>query len=508
LFEIDNFRSGNVTISPSTLDCRGLTEALSILRIKQAICSSPSAQAPLLVVLGADCVYKRVSNALGELADRVRYVTVDAAAAAAEATQSSRSDEVANENVAWPTEALARGISTWWQRGDLRYRQGRLHLGDVDLDELAMQVGTPSYIYRAARVRENIERLDKAMSSEGIDHQIYYAIKANRSSNLLSYLRALNLCGVDVCSVGELLHAVTCGFPADAISFTSTSLTRQDIEALSAFKQTRVNLDSLSSLNNFGRACPGRSVGLRINPGKGLGYHGDSRLNYGGTETTKFGIYRDHVEEAKAIAATWNLRIDRIHFHAGCGYLDAELEQLEDVFDVAGEFVTQFPYLAEINIGGGLGVPHSAVDKALDLRSWAAMIARRFADRGLHISVEPGDYLVKDAGLLLSTVTYVERRRDVLFAGLDAGFNLAMEPVFYGLPCEPVAVAPRWNEETEIYTVVGNINEALDRWAVGHRMWRLREGDHVALLNCGGYAASMRSDHCLRGQAKEVLVIE
>ena len=153
-------------------------------------------------------------------------------------------------------------------------------------------------------------------------------------------------------------------------------------------------------------------------------------------------------------------------------------------------------------------MPHTSADKPLDLERWAAVIARRFAGRGLLVAVEPGDYLVKDAGLLLTTVTYVERRRDVLFAGLDAGFNLAMEPAFYGLPCEPVAVAPRWDEGTETYTVVGNINEALDMWAVGHRMARLRDGDRVALINSGGYAASMRSDHCLRGEAKEILLID
>ncbi|MBB6254544.1 diaminopimelate decarboxylase [Nitrospirillum iridis] len=464
-----------------------MTEALSILRIKQTICSGTRVEAPLLVVLGADCGSERVSNALGNLADRVQYVISDAA----------------------PTgEDLAAVPSTWWQRHDLRYRDGRLHLGGVDLAELATQIGTPSYVYRAARVRENIERLDEAMSSAGIDHRLYYAMKANRSPALLSYLRTLNLCGVDVCSAGELLHAVSCGFPADAISFTGTSLTRHDIQALSAFKQVRVNLDSLASLNSLGRACPGRAVGLRVNPGRGLGYHGDSRLNYSGAATTKFGIYPDHVEEAKAIAATWDLRIVRLHVHAGCGYLDNELGQLADIFEIVGELAAQFADLEEINIGGGLGVPHVAGDKALDLRSWAAVIARHFAGSGLRVAVEPGDYLVKDAGLLLTTVTYVERRRDVLFAGLDAGFNLAMEPAFYGLPCEPVAVAPRSDEETEIYTIVGNINEALDRWATGHRMPRLQEGDYVALLNCGGYAASMRSDHCLRGQAREVFLID
>jgi diaminopimelate decarboxylase len=502
-----------MTKSSSTIDCRGLTMPLSILRIKQTICSGQSSYASFDVVLGEECIDNTLlSKALGEIAGRVRYISADAGPSPEVTPELSRRITRGVLESEYAVRCIepsggAAAVTPWWQRHDLRYHQGRLHFGEIDIDELATQVGTPAYVCRAARVRENIERLSKAMSSAGIEHQIYYAMKANRSTALLSYLRTLNLCGVDVCSVGELMNAFACGFSADAISFTGTSLSAQDIEALSRFTRIRVNLDSLSSLNSLGQVCPGRSVGLRINPGVGVGYHGNGRLKYSGARTTKFGIYVNHVEEAKAIAAKWNLRIVRIHVHAGCGYLDAELGQFEDVLDAAGAFTEHFPDLEEINIGGGLGVPHTSADEPLDLQAWAAAIARRFANRGVRVAVEPGDYLVKDAGLLLATVTYVERRRDVLFAGLDAGFNLAMEPAFYGLPCEPVAVTPRWGDGSETYTVVGNINEALDQWAVDHRMTRVQGGDYVALLNSGGYAASMRSDHCLRGGAREIVLI-
>lgn len=471
------------------LDCRGLTPALTVLRIKQAVCKSPAADAPLRVLLGAECTREHISTALPEVAGRVSYVT---------------GDTDPGPDAAAPAEPAP----PWWQRGDLRYQDGHLRLGRADMAELGVQVGTPAYVCRADRVKENIRRLADALTSAGLRHQIYYAIKANRSPALLSYLRALDLCGVDVCSPGELMHVLGCGFPASAISFTGTSLSSKDIEVLARFPDLRVNLDSLSSLNSFGRAGPGRKVGLRINPGVGVGYHGNERLSYSGAATTKFGIYLDHIDQASAIAARWGLRIVRLHFHVGCGYLDAQLGHLEDALDAASAFTGHFPGLTEINLGGGLGVPHTAADKSLDLQRWAAAIARRFAGRGLVVAVEPGDYLVKDAGLLLTTVTYVERRRDVLFAGLDAGFNLALEPAFYALPCEPVAVVPRWEEDTETYTLVGNINEALDAWAVAHRMTRLRDGDLVALINSGGYAASMRSDHCLRGESREVLLID
>ncbi|UWE12211.1 diaminopimelate decarboxylase [Actinacidiphila bryophytorum] len=477
----------------AVLDCRGLSTALTVLRVKQAASSAATADGPLHVLLGEHCRREEVSRALGDVADRVRYVGPPGEEHSAQPQQ---------DRPQHPPE------DPWWKRRDLRYDRGRLHLGGVDMDQLARQVGTPAYVCRAGRVRENIERISAALANAGLDHRIYYAIKANRSPALLSYLRTSGLCGVDVCSTGELTHALGCGFPPGMISFTGTSLSRRDIEVLARFTDLRVNFDSVSALDRFGRSCPGRDVGLRINPAVGVGYQGDERLSYSGAATTKFGIYREHLAEAKAVAEKWGLRVVRLHLHAGCGYLDGQLDQLEAALAAADAFTGELPDLAEVNIGGGLGVPHTPADAPLDLERWAAAVARRFAGRGLTVAVEPGDYLVKDAGLLLTTATYVEQRREVLFAGLDAGFNLAVEPAFYGLPCEPVPVVPRWEEGTETYTVVGNINEALDQWAVGHRMTRLREGDRIALINSGGYAASMRSDHCLRGEAGEVLLID
>ncbi|WP_017624910.1 diaminopimelate decarboxylase [Nocardiopsis chromatogenes] len=480
------------------LDCRGLTPDLAAVRIKQAVSVGSADAAPLPVLLDEDCAPERVSGALQGTARRVRYVP------AARARRTPPNGGPSLEG----TGPAPRGGAPWWQRPDLRYTGGRLHLGGTDIDTLASRTGTPAYVLSADRVHENVRRLSAAMAAAGLDHRIYYAVKANRTPGLLAHLRTVGACGVDVCSVGELMHVQANGFPPEETSFTGTSLTGRDISVLARMPEVRVNPDSLASLDALGRACPGREVGLRINPGVGVGYQGDDRLNYSGGPATKFGVYADRFAEARDIAAQWGMRIVRLHCHVGCGYLDAQIPEWERALDGLAAAAECFPDLREVNIGGGLGVPHTASDRPLDLDRWAGAVARRFAGRGLHVAVEPGDYLVKDAGLLVTEVTGVERRRDVLFAGLDAGFNLAMEPAFYGLPCEPVATVPRWGEGEEVYTVAGDINEALDVWMSGHRMPRLRPGDRVALINSGGYAASMRSDHCLRGQAADVLLLE
>lgn len=398
-------------------------------------------------------------------------------------------------------------IKLWWQRDDLTFRGDRLHLGQCDLSELASKVGTPAYVIRAPRVVDKLNDLHAAFDRVGLDHRIFYAIKANRSPKLLTYLAAHGQCGADVCSPSELVHALSCGFAEEDISFTGTSLSKPDIQTLAKYDRLRINLDSLSALERLGQACPGREVGIRVNPDIGIGYSDNDLLQYSGVDATKFGIYLDRIPEALAIAKRYQLKIMRIHFHAGCGYLDRELDQLANVLSASRKFTAQLPDLRELNIGGGLGVPHTEEDAPLNLQRWADVLAGSYADSGLNIAVEPGDYLIKDAGVLLADVTYVEQRKDIQFLGLNAGFNLAMEPAFYGLPCEPVPTRLRSND-VKRYTVVGNVNEALDKWAVDHPLPEPDEGDVIALINAGGYAASMRSDHCLRGEVQEVLLLD
>ncbi len=410
-------------------------------------------------------------------------------------------------DAAGPSAAIANPINCWWQRKDLGFQDDRLYLGQCDLTDLAKKVGTPSYVIRAPRVVEKLSQLHNALDQVKLEHQIFYAIKANRSPKLLTYLAAQRLCGADVCSPGELLHAFSCGFSEENISFTGTSLSSDDLSLLVKFNRLRINLDSLSALERLGQMCPGREVGIRINPDIGIGYTGNELLQYSGIEATKFGIYLDRLPEALTIAKKYNLRIKRIHFHAGCGYLDRELNQLSQVLAASKAFVSELPELCEVNIGGGLGVPHRETDHRLDLNRWAEIVAEAYSGSGLNVAVEPGDFLIKDAGILLAGVTYLERRKNVDFLGLNAGFNLAMEPAFYGLPCEPVPTQLRTHAMKE-FTIVGNVNEALDKWAVDQSLPTPEEGDTIALINAGGYAASMRSDHCLRGEVKEIVLLD
>lgn len=396
---------------------------------------------------------------------------------------------------------------SWWQRDDLCYQDKNLFFAGHSVQKLAYQFGTPSFIYSSARVEANLLRVRQALDAAGLAGRssIFYAMKANRFAPLLRFIKETGLCGIDACSPNEVKHAISCGFSAAQISFTATSLSRQDFSDLARYDGLFMDCDSLHAIRSWGELKPGSEIGIRINPAVGIGRACNDKLHYAGCKTTKFGIYQEQFEEALALAKSHDLTVTKIHFHTGCGYLTPELEQLDHVISECMKFVDAAPDVRRVNMGGGLGVRHLAEDEALDLIKWSAIVNKHFGGRDLHVEVEPGDYICKDAGLLLLSKTFVELKRDTLFVGVDAGFNIAPEPAYYGLPFQPVPLFLDDSPLTPMH-VVGNINEALDVWYENALLPNLSEHDYLALINAGAYSTSMASNHCMRGEFNEFLL--
>ncbi len=399
-------------------------------------------------------------------------------------------------------------MTEWWERKDLHYRDGALIFAGRQVDDLARQFGTPAFFYDGRRLTANVERLRSALDRAGLGdrYRIKYAMKANRFAPLLTHLRKTELVGIDTCSPNEVEHAIGCGFSAEDISFTATSLSNRDLERLSRIKGLSMNCDSISTIRRWGELGPGRTIGIRVNPAMGISRAQNEKLQYSGVNTTKFGIYREQFGEALAVARSYNLTIEKIHFHTGCGYLTPQLEIWDAIVENCLWFVDQLDSVKVVNVGGGLGVPHTALDKPLDLDRWAAILAGHFRNRPQSIEIEPGDFLAKDTGLLLLTVNTVEQKMETVFVGVDAGFNIALEPANYGLPFHPVAALRQPGESRKV-TIVGNINEALDVWYAGIAMPPLAEGECLTLINAGAYSSSMASNHCMRGEFKEFLLL-
>lgn len=394
-------------------------------------------------------------------------------------------------------------MTAWWEREDLGYQNGRLRLGQQDLQTLAEEAGTPTFVYHTPRIVANLNRLKAALNRHQVPHKIFFALKANRFLPLVTFLKMQGGVGLDLCSPNELLLARQVGFGEDALTYTNTAVSNQDLDVLEKYSQLNVNCDARSVIRRLGERCPGRDIGIRINPEIGVGYN--QSLKYAGSKTTKFGIYRDQFLDALALAKKYDLRVTTLHFHAGSGYLHGQLEQFANVLAQSNWFLDQCPDIERLNIGGGLGIPLVAGDQPIELDAWARVVADHALPRGITIHMEPGDYLVKDAGVLLLQVNMVERKKETLFVGVNGGFNLHNGEAYYQTP---YVITPllRRSGEPQIATVSGNINEAIDIWAKQIPLPPLAEDDYVAVLNVGGYGSSMSSNHCMRGQFSEYLL--
>jgi diaminopimelate decarboxylase len=400
----------------------------------------------------------------------------------------------------------ATRAAPWWVRPGLDIDDdGRLRIVGGDAEALARKHGTPLFVYDRARFAENARRLQAALAGTGLPFRVRFALKANPLPEILQVFRGLGppgtpeSVGIDACSPGEVERALECGWLPDEISYTGTNVSERDLDAL-LVRGIHLNLDAISQVERYGRRAPGTAIGIRIDPGAGAGYN--EHLEYSGDRPTKFGIGLERLDDGIAAAARHRLRVDTVHFHAGSGWLADGLGGFERALLAAVEAVERLRAAGhavnEVNVGGGLGAPARQEEQAVDLDAYTAVLARHLGPLGVMIACEPGDQLSKDGAILLGEVVTVERRRGVMFVGLDIGWNVNCSYFIYRFAQELVVCRAAGAERTEVVTVTGHINEAGDVFAEDYPMPPVVEGDMVALLNAGGYLQAMSSTHCLR----------
>ena len=397
---------------------------------------------------------------------------------------------------------------TWWSRPGLEVRDRRLAIAGRDAETLARTHGTPLYVHDHERVAEQARALDAALRGVGLEPRVRLALKAQREPALLAYMRrVVPFVGVDVCSPGEVEWALAHGWQPSEISYTGTNLSERDLDRI-APAGVHVNVDLLTQLDRFGRRAPGAHVGIRVNPRIGASKTGGGETFYTGERPTKFGVFPEQLDEALAIADRHGVLLDTVHFHVGDGYLTDGLaefaESVRRVGDVVRRLVDAGHPVAEVNTGGGLGVPESPEDRPLDLATWAAICAEHLGGLDVAVGTEPGDFLVKEAVAHLAEVVTVEIRDGLRFVGLDTGWNVMGEHFVYGSLLELVLCRDVLGEPAGPATISGNINEGNDLFAEAAPFPEVREGDVVAALNVGSYNGSMTSAHCLREPAATV----
>ena len=398
-----------------------------------------------------------------------------------------------------------------FSNGYLENRGGVLYIDGVSSLELAEKFDTPLYVLAERRIRENYRRLYDALKKHYDKVRIYYSAKANTSLSVLKILESEGAY-LDTVSPGEVFLALRASFTSDRILFTGTSVRDDELKFLVDSGVT-INIDSLSQLRRLLSFHLPEMISVRVNPEIGAGHH-EHCITAG--RNSKFGIWEDDVIKAYKYARKAGVKKFGIQMHIGSGILTVEpfLLAAEKMLEIARhvheEVGVDFDF---IDFGGGLGVPYRPEEESLDLDLYAEKVLglylRRIGEYDLGepwFFIEPGRYIVCDAGVLLTRVNTLKITPFKKFVGVDAGFNTLIRPAMYG-SYHPIIVANRLDSaEEEVYDVAGPICESGDLLARDRRLPRISEGDLLAVLNVGAYGFSMSSQYNSRPRCGEVLV--
>ncbi|WP_254767185.1 diaminopimelate decarboxylase [Salinilacihabitans rarus] len=374
------------------------------------------------------------------------------------------------------------------------------------LRDLAAEYGTPLYVLDLDRVRENYRRLAAAFP----DAEIAYAAKANALGDVLETLLDEGA-GIECAAAGEVGRALAAGAGGDRVQYTPVNPPAADLDwiveawadhpGLTVTAGSADTVDRLAARGYDGRLC------LRVNPGVGAGHHEKVRTG----ADAKFGVPAERAVATLEAAADRGFDIVGIHAHVGSGVsaddLDAHREFLARMGDLAGRATAAVGPLEFVDVGGGFGVPYREDEAPLDLAAVGAATREALGEVDARLTIEPGRYLVADAGVLLTRVNTVKEASGTTVVGVDAGMTTLLRPAMYDAyhPIRNLAADADGRAE-RAQTVAGPICESSDVFCEDRDLPASERGDVLALGNAGAYGYEMASRYNSRPRPASAVV--
>ncbi len=398
------------------------------------------------------------------------------------------------------------------------YRDGRLHCEGVDLEEVAEEHGTPLYVYTAGTILDHYQRLNHSLG--GLPHLICYAVKANSSRAILRLLHEQGA-GFDIVSGGELFRVIAAGGDPARCTFAGVGKSREEIEYALEQRVFCFNIESEAELAYINRIARTKNlqapIALRVNPDIDAATH---KYVSTGRGENKFGIALEGIASVyESAAAMSNVRICGLQMHIG--------SQITEAKPFAAAIAKITPFVLElkerhaiefVSIGGGMGIVYRSSfasgqpdwwrvhQHPLTIDEYAGAIVAPLRALRLRILLEPGRFLVGNAGVLLTRVRYVKEAEQKIFTIVDAGMNDLIRPALYQSYHEIVPVHESPSATRRPVDVVGPVCESGDFFAQDRALPEMKEGDLVAIMSAGAYGFVMASNYNSRPLPAEVLV--
>jgi diaminopimelate decarboxylase len=406
----------------------------------------------------------------------------------------------------------------------LRYRDGKLHCEDVNLARAAEKFGTPTYVYSAATILDHYTRLHAALAP--LDHLICYAVKANSNRAILKLLADAGA-GFDIVSGGELFCVLAAGGDLAKCTFAGVGKSREEIEYALEQGVYSFNVESESELEYIDRLAAAKNlrapIALRVNPD--IDPHTHEYISTGSHEN-KFGIALGQLAAVYESAAKMrNIGIVGVQMHIGSQITEAEpfASAIRKLAPIVRELKSKYA-IKFFSIGGGMGIiyrralesgsgkwwhDHGGESSAFSIRDYADAIVPPLRELRIRILVEPGRFLVGNAGVLLTRVLYIKESGAKKFAIVDAGMNDLIRPALYHSYHEIVPVKETKSKRKRKISkidIVGPVCESGDFFALDREMPKLDEGDLLAIMSAGAYGFVMASNYNSRPLPAEGLV--
>jgi diaminopimelate decarboxylase len=380
---------------------------------------------------------------------------------------------------------------------------GKYAIQNVNVLDICEQFGTPVYVYDADKIVHQLKSLKMAFSD--VEVRVKYATKALSNLSVLKLLKKYGS-GADAVSIQEVQLALKAGFSPTDIMFTPNCAEYDELVEGVRLGVT-VNIDNLSHLKKFGEQFGNTyPCCLRLNPHIMAG--GNYKISTGHSQS-KFGISVYQLHEIMNVVNKYNIVINGLHIHSGSeiSETDVFIKMADIFFSVAREFKD----LRFIDFGSGFKVAYQDGDMVTNIYDVGLKLSKAFREfceqygRKLELWIEPGKYIVSEAGTLLAKTTVVKPTPEVTFAGINSGLNHLIRPMMYDAYHQITNVSNPGGQQ-KMYTVVGYICET-DTFGHDRKLNEVCEGDILAIHNAGAYGFSMASNYNSRLRPAEVLVM-
>ncbi len=389
------------------------------------------------------------------------------------------------------------------------YKNDELYAEDVSISTVSNVVGTPFYLYSATAITENFLNLKKSL--DGLENLICYSVKANSNIAILKLLSQLGA-GMDVVSVGEYLRAKIAGVPGEKIVFSGVGKRRDEISQVlvGGIKQFNVESEAeLKVLNELSISLNKRtSITIRVNPDIDAKTH--EKISTG-KKDNKFGIPINRAREVYLQASQMlGVKVVGVDVHIGSQLTD--LEPFQMAFTKLAELVDNLlkdgHEIKCLDLGGGLGISYKKTnDVQPSLKEYGQIIRETLGSLGCEILVEPGRFIVGNAGILVSEIIYKKFGEDREFLIVDSAMNDLIRPSLYAAYHEILPIKkPNNSSSFASYDVVGPVCETGDTFATQRSLMEMESGELLAFMSAGAYGSVMASEYNTRPLIPEVLV--